>query len=152
MVEMNLGARGSWCTQGRFFDLVEVVRFDTLSGFREKLESLEWFSLIHKLLIYALEDCFRMCKMTLNLIENGKFEGAFNFDPWKLKLRLLLEEVYLCEHVEKVIPKPIAPTKLATYQKKEANVKMIIIDLVKEHFISHIVEEDTCKGHVWRFD
>jgi hypothetical protein len=56
-----------------------------------------------------------------------------------------MEEVDLWEHVEKEILEPIDPTPLATHQKKEAKVKRIILDTMKDHFISHISDKTTCK-------
>jgi len=40
----------------------------------------------------------------------------------------------------KVIPEPTNPAQLVTHQKEEAKLKRIILDFVKDHFISHIVE------------
>jgi hypothetical protein len=53
-------------------------------------------------------------------------------------LQILMEEVDLWEHVEKEIPEPTNPTQLATHRKKEAKVKRIILDSMKDHFIPHI--------------
>jgi hypothetical protein len=79
-----------------------------------------------------------MCKVTLSLRECDRLDGASNFVPWKLRLQLLMEEVDLWEHVVKEIPEPIDPTQLVAHQKKEAKVKRIILDSMKDHFISHI--------------
>ena len=49
-------------------------------------------------------------------------------------------EANLCKHVEKNILEPSNPTQLATHQKKEAKVKIINLDFLKDHFISHIVD------------
>jgi hypothetical protein len=83
--------------------------------------------------------------MTLSLRECDRLDGASNFVPWKLRLQILMEEADLWEHVEKVILEPTNPTQLATHQKKEAKAKRIILDSVKDHFISHIAEKKTGK-------
>jgi hypothetical protein len=48
-----------------------------------------------------------------------------------------MEEVDLWEHVLKEILEPVDPSQLAAHRKKEAKVKRIILDSVKDHFISH---------------
>jgi hypothetical protein len=87
-----------------------------------------------------------MCKVTLGLRECDKLDGASNFVPWKLRLQILMEEVDLWEHVEKEIPEPTDPTQLATHRKKEAKVKRIILDSMKDHFIPHISDKKSGKS------
>jgi hypothetical protein len=58
---------------------------------------------------------------------------------------MLMEEVDLWEHVEKVVPELVDPMKLVAHHKKEAKAKRIILDLVKDHFIPHIAEKMTGK-------
>ena len=56
-----------------------------------------------------------------------------------------MEEVDIWKHVEKEIPKPTSPTQLTAHRKREAKVKRIILDYVKDHFISHVSDKKTCK-------
>lgn len=46
-------------------------------------------------------------------------DGAFNFIPWKLRMQMVLVEVEIWGHVEKVIATLIDLTKLAAHNKKE---------------------------------
>jgi hypothetical protein len=71
--------------------------------------------------------------------------GGSNFVPWQLRLQILMEEADLWEHVEKEISKHADPTPLAAQRKKKAKVKRIILDSVKDHFISHISDKTTGK-------
>jgi len=48
-----------------------------------------------------------MYKVTLSLRECYWLDGASNFVPWKLKLRILMEEVDLWEHFAKEILEPV---------------------------------------------
>jgi hypothetical protein len=82
---------------------------------------------------------------TLSLRECDRLEGASNFTPWKYKLQMLLEEVELWEHVEKEIIAPTNLKQLAKHNKKEAKEKRIILDSMKDHLITHIVEKKTGK-------
>jgi EAL domain-containing protein (putative c-di-GMP-specific phosphodiesterase class I) len=56
----------------------------------------------------------------------------------RLGLQILMEDVDLWEHVEKEILEPTKSTPLAAHQNKEAKVKRIILEPMKDHFISHI--------------
>jgi hypothetical protein len=83
---------------------------------------------------------------TIGLRECDRLDGASNFIPWKLRLQMLMEEAKIWEHVEKEIATPIDDLKLlATHNKKEAKDKRIILDFVKDHFITHIVDKTTSK-------
>jgi len=79
-----------------------------------------------------------MCKVDFSLREYDGLDGYSNFVPWKIKVQILMEEVDLWEHVEKKIVEPTNATQLATHWKKEAKVKKIILDCVKDHFISYV--------------
>jgi hypothetical protein len=109
------------------------------------LDPRKGLCLLHLLLIFALEDCFSMYKVTLSLRGCDMLDGTSNFVPSKLRLQLLMEEADLWEHVLKEILEPIDPVQLASNQKMEAKVKRIILDHVKDHFTSHIVEKKTSK-------
>ena len=65
--------------------------------------------------------------------------------PWNLELQILMEEVWFWEHVEKHISSATNMKKLDTHNKKHAKEKRIILDLVKDHFIPHIVENKNGK-------
>ena len=83
--------------------------------------------------------------MTFGLRKCDRLEGAYNFVTWKLRTQLHMEEVNLQKHILKAIIKPTYPVHLATHQKKEAEVKRIIVAYMNDHFISHIVDKKTSK-------
>lgn len=86
-----------------------------------------------------------MCKMTPGLRECDGFDGASNFVPWKLRLQMLMEEANLWEHVLKVVLVHVNPTQVTAHYKKKAKAKIIILDLMKDHFIPRIAEKMTGK-------
>jgi hypothetical protein len=60
-------------------DLVKVFGCETPGCLGEALGPWKGFCLFHILLICAMEDCFRMCKMTLSLRERDRLDGNSNF-------------------------------------------------------------------------
>jgi hypothetical protein len=82
---------------------------------------------------------------TLGLRECDRLEGASNFTPWKCRLQMLLEEVELWEHVKTKITIPTNLKLLDEHNKKEAKAKRIILDKMKDHLITHIVEKKISK-------
>lgn len=77
---------------------------------------------------------------TLGLREFDRLDDAFSFTAWKCRLQMLLEEVELWVHIENEIAAPINLALLAMYNKV-AKAKRIILDFVKEHLITDIVEK-----------
>jgi hypothetical protein len=86
-----------------------------------------------------------MCKVNFSLKECDRLDGFSDFIPWKIRLQIIMEEVDLWEHVENEIQEPNDLAQLDSHQKKEAKVKRIIIDFVKDNFISHILDKKTSK-------
>ena len=63
------------------------------------------------------------------------------FSPWKEGRFLLLKEVELWDIVEKEVTVPdktIDAIDYATYQKKNAKEKRVILDGIKDHLIPHV--------------
>jgi hypothetical protein len=52
-----------------------------------------------------------------------RLEGATNFQAWKERILLLLEENDLKEYVEVVVASPTDPQELAVHKKKEVKAK-----------------------------
>jgi hypothetical protein len=73
-------------------------------------------------------------------------EGETNFQDWKARVLLLLEENYLKEYVESVVVDPTDPQWLTTHKKKEVKAKRVLLESVKDHLIPHIVEKTTTKN------
>ena len=87
-----------------------------------------------------------MCEVSLDLRESDRLNGASNFVPWELKLQILMEEVDLWKHAEKNIPKLTNQAQLEDHRKKGAKVKRIILDSMKDHYISHITNKKSNKS------
>ena len=74
-----------------------------------------------------------------------RLDGVENFVPWKARIVLILEENELwSEVVHNTQANPIqVPTSanaqaLSVFNKKDIKDRRIILDAVKDHFISHI--------------
>ena len=116
-----------------------IVRCEIIKFLGESCGTLERLFLHHILLVFV---GFSMtclgCVRSLGFRECDRLDGASNFVPCKLILHIVLGEVGLWEHVVKENLEPIDFAQLATHQKEETKVKIIILSFVKNHFISHI--------------
>jgi hypothetical protein len=74
-----------------------------------------------------------------------RLEGATNFQAWKARILLLLEENDLKEYVEVVDADLIDPSELVVHKKKELKAKWVLLELVKDHLIPHISEKKSSK-------
>ena len=79
------------------------------------------------------------------LRDQDRLDGASNFGVWKARLSLLLEENGIKDYATIDVAVPTDATQLATYKKEDAKARRIILDGVKDHIVSHIVELDTAK-------
>jgi len=67
-----------------------------------------------------------------------RLDGATNFSSWKEGIGLLLEENKIWDIVEKTQGVPTNLTLLAAYTKKNVKDKMMLLDVVKDHIITHV--------------
>ena len=74
-----------------------------------------------------------------------RLEGETNFQAWKSRVLILLEENDLKEYVEDVVPSLNDPVDLEFHKKRELNTKWVFLEPVKDHLIPHIVEKETSK-------
>jgi hypothetical protein len=72
-------------------------------------------------------------------------EGATNFQDWKARVLLLLEENELKEYVKVVVATPMDSQELAAHKKKEVKAKQVLLESVKDHLIPHISEKKHAK-------
>jgi hypothetical protein len=83
--------------------------------------------------------------MLSTLRVEDRLEGGTNFQAWKAKILLLLEENDLKDYVEMMIPNPNDAQELTAHKKKEVKAKGVLLDSVKDHLIPHISEKKTAK-------
>jgi len=83
--------------------------------------------------------------VALGLRECDRLDAVSNFFPWKLMLQIIMEWVDLWKHVEKEIREPFNLTPVFFHQKKESKLKRIILNYVKNNFISYISDKKTRK-------
>lgn len=70
-----------------------------------------------------------------------KLGDSSNFVAWKVKLEVKLDENDVLEYVEGKVPEPLENSPVsakAKYKKCEIKSKKIIIDSLKEHFLTCI--------------
>jgi hypothetical protein len=72
-------------------------------------------------------------------------EGETNFQAWKERILLLLEENDLKEYVEVVVASPTDPQELVVHKKKEVKAKRVLLESIKDHLIPHISEKKYAK-------
>jgi hypothetical protein len=75
----------------------------------------------------------------LGLTKCDKVDVTSNFIPCKCRLKIILEEIEIWEHIEKEIGAPSNPKLLSLQVEKKAKEKRIILDSVKKHLIAHII-------------
>ena len=85
-------------------------------------------------------DFFRMCKVTLSVRESDRLDGGSILFHGSSSFRSLWRRLIFGSMLRKNILKPNDPTQLAAHCKKETGVKKLVLDSVKNHFISHILD------------
>ena len=74
-------------------------------------------------------------KMSHHTKLDEKLEGADNFQAWKYRISLVLEENELDSYINEEIPVPEGDEAKALHKKKLVMSKRIIADSIKDHLI-----------------
>ena len=74
-----------------------------------------------------------------------KLEGADNFQAWKYKISLVLEENELDTYINEEVPVPKGDEAKALNKKNLVKAKRIIVDSIKEYLIPHVSSLKTPK-------
>jgi hypothetical protein len=74
-----------------------------------------------------------------------RLEGASNFNPWRERIALVLEEQGLWKFIEGTPVPPADPAQLAAHLRKKVKARRIIIDGMKDHIIPHLSGKKTAK-------
>ena len=64
-----------------------------------------------------------------------KLEGADNFQAWKYRISLVLEENELDSYINEEVPVPEGDEAKALHKKKLVMAERIIADSIKDHLI-----------------
>ena len=83
--------------------------------------------------------------MTINTKLDEKLEGADNFQAWKYRVMLVLEENDLEGFIEAEIPNPEGDEDKTKHKKSLVNAKRIIANSIKDHLIPHVSSLKTPK-------
>ena len=83
--------------------------------------------------------------MVTSVLVEDRLDGATNFNSWKSRLLITLEESDLMKFVEEVVPKPEYALEKSQWKKNDAKARKIIIYSVKDHLIPHISKLKTAK-------
>jgi hypothetical protein len=83
--------------------------------------------------------------MVPSILVEDRLDGAANFNSWKSRLLITLEESDLMKFVEEVVPEPDDASEKSQWKKNDAKARKIIIYSVKDHLIPHISKLKTTK-------
>ena len=83
--------------------------------------------------------------MTISTKLDENLEGADNFQAWKYRVILALEENDLEGFIEADIPKSKGDEDTSKHKKSLVKAKRIIIDSIKDHLIPHVSSLKTPK-------
>ena len=67
-----------------------------------------------------------------------KIEGDDNFQAWKYRMLLILEENDLEIYVKEEVAEPEGEEDKARHKKGMVRAKRIIVDSIKDHLIPHV--------------
>ena len=84
--------------------------------------------------------------MVSGLRVEDRLDGVANFNPWKARIALILEENELWDIVVSTATNPFTVPTDATlkiaFMKKDVKARRIILDAVRDHIIPHISGKD----------
>ena len=83
--------------------------------------------------------------MTLHTQLEDKLGGANNFQAWKYKISLILEENDLDQYINGEILEPKGYEAKGIHKKNLVKAKRIIVDSIKDHLIPHVSSFKTPK-------
>ena len=76
-----------------------------------------------------------LVKISYHTKLDEKLEGYDNFQAWKYRISLVLEENELDSYINEEVPVPKGDEVKALHKKKLVMEKMIIVDSIKDHLI-----------------
>ena len=83
--------------------------------------------------------------MTHHTQLEDKLGGVDNFQAWKYRISLILEENDLDQYIIKEFPKPEGDEAKAIHKKNLIKAKRIVADSIKDHLIPHVSSLKTPK-------
>lgn len=98
-----------------------------------------------------------MVNMSTSYFKNTeKFGDSSNFDAWKIRLEVILDDNDVLEYVEEKIPEPLKNAYVASkskYKKGEIKSKKTLIDSLKENLLTYVGKlkkyKDDLSGYWW---
>ncbi len=89
---------------------------------------------------------FKNQKMAFNGLKlEYSFKCASNFDAWKDRMEVVLEDNEVKEFIDHDIPKPLTSyaKDLVEWKKRVAKARRIILEGVRDHIVSNIHGKET---------
>jgi hypothetical protein len=83
--------------------------------------------------------------MITSMRVEDRLDGAENFRSWNHRVRLILEENELLDHVKQVLLELEEADAKAKFKKNEIKAKRILTDSIKDHLIPNVSELKTLK-------
>ena len=79
------------------------------------------------------------------LRDQDKLDGASNFVIWKARILAVLDKNHIKDYALKIVVVLVDVDPLKKYKDAQAKVKCMILDGVKDHVITNIVEKETTR-------
>ena len=76
--------------------------------------------------------------MMISIRTEDGLDGSSNFNNWKARVIMILEEHDIDHYVTTVVAKPTSNVGRASFKRNQAKARRIIYDSVKEHIMSII--------------
>ena len=88
---------------------------------------------------------FSFVKITNHTQLEEKLGGDDNFQAWKYRISLILEENDLDQFITREVPEPEGDEDKDAHKRSMAKAKIIIADYIKDHLIPHVSSFMTTK-------
>ena len=74
-----------------------------------------------------------------------RFDGASNFNSWKSRVLIILEDNFILRFVNGKVPKPKEEEDKSQWKKSDAKARSMLIDFVQDCLIPQISQKKTTK-------
>lgn len=85
--------------------------------------------------------------MMASIRTEDRLDGSSNFNNWKARVIVILEENDLDQYVTTVVAEPTSSAGRASFKRNQAKARRIIYDSVKEHIMPIITPLKTTKEY-----
>lgn len=84
-----------------------------------------------------------MSKLQAGIRYEDRLEGLSNYNPWKERIKLILQVNKIWDFAENEIKKPTNPKELEIWEDLDARARLIVLDGVRDALIPHLSRKNT---------